>query len=135
MFGVKIPRTAAEALNLDEENGNRKWFEAMAKEIAIMFKLKVFELHKPNAEFPNKEGWQFAPLHWVFVVKHDLRHKARLVIGGHVTDASFCDTYAKTIRMEHVRLQLYLALRNNDKILSGDIGSDYINSYTNEMIW
>ena len=52
------------------------------------------------------KGWQFAPLHWVFAIKHDLRHKGRLVIGGHVTNADDLDKYAATTSLDGVKLQM-----------------------------
>ena len=79
-----IPRSARHSLELDTVHGNHKWRDAMAKEIGTMRDFKVFEpIHKDKI-LTRKDGWQYAPLHWVFAVKHDLRHKARLVIEGHV---------------------------------------------------
>ena len=91
MYRYEIPKTAVEALGLDRKNGNTKWIDAIKKEISILLKFQLFEIKRrfnPNTLFPKSEGWQFAPLHWVFAVKHGGRHKARLVIGGHVKDAS-----------------------------------------------
>ena len=76
----------------------------------MLLKFQVLEIKRqgnPNTLFSKSEGWQFAPLHWVFAVKHGGRHKARLLIGGHVTDASEMETYAATFRTEDVRLQFF----------------------------
>ena len=102
MYAIRIPRNAKEAIQFDKENGNTFWQDAMKKEISMINKFNVFELKRIGFEFAS--DWQYAPLHWVFAVKHDLRHKARLVIGGHVTDASGYDRYAATIRTETIRL-------------------------------
>ena len=58
----------------------------MKKEVDSIMSYKVFKIMRQGHQFDAKI-WQFAPLHWVFSVKHDLRHKARLFMGGHVTDA------------------------------------------------
>ena len=68
-------------------------------------------------------------------MKHDLRHKARLVIGGHVTTADELDKYAATTSLDGVKLQLFLTARSGKKIISGDVGSAYLHSYTKEKIW
>ena len=75
------------------------------------------------------------PLHWVFAVKTDLRHKARMVMGGHVTNADDMDKYAATTSMNGVKLQLYLTARDRKELISGDVGSAYLNSFTQEKIW
>ena len=49
------------------------------------------------------------PIHWVFAVKHDLRHKARLVMTGHVTTADDLDKYAATTSLDGVKLQLFFS--------------------------
>ena len=70
------------------------------KEIDIIMSYNVFEIQKKRHMF--EEIWQYAPLHWVFCVKHDLRHKARLVMGGHVTDSTGYDKYVVTIKTEYL---------------------------------
>ena len=81
MHGITLPKSAKHALELDSVNGNTKWRDAMAKEIATMKEFKVFEPISSDTVLKREDGWQYAPLHWVFAVKHDLRHKARLVMG------------------------------------------------------
>ena len=86
-----------------------------------MIEFKVFKVHQNHPQFPTKEGWQFAPLHWVYAVKYYGRHKERLVIGVHVTDAEGYNTFYYTIRMGHVRLQVFLIAFFGKDMLSGDI--------------
>ena len=76
---------------------------------------KVFEPIGHEVHLSRSKGWQYAPLHWVFVIKNDLRHKARLVIGGHVTNADELDKYAATTSLDGVKLQLYLTARSGKK--------------------
>ena len=133
MHGIPVPKSANQALELDKYFKNSKWSDAMKKEISMMFKYEVFEMQGKNIKnFQRDEGWQYAPLHWVFAVKHDHRHKARLVIGGHVTDAEDFDRYASTVRLEHVRLQIFLLALHKAEMIGGDIGSAYLNAYTKE---
>ncbi len=68
-------------------------------------RLNVFQFHSPNQKHDNNEGWQYAPMHMIFVVKQqDLRYKARLVIGGHVVDSSKYNTYSSVVENLSVRL-------------------------------
>ena len=52
-----------------------------------------------------------------------------------MTDAEGHNCFASTIRLEHVRLQVFLAALNKVEILSGDIGTAYLNARTKEKIW
>ena len=100
-----------------------------------MIEFKVFKIHQERPQFSTDDGWQFAPLHWVYAIKHDGRHKAQLVIGGHVKNSEGYNTFSSTVRMEHVRLQVFLAAYFGDSILSGDIRSAYLNAETKEKIY
>ena len=135
MHGLPCPKSVKCSLELDRIHNNSKWKDAMAKEISIMKDYQVFD-HLMDSQILNqKDGWQFAPLHWVFTIKHDLRHKARLVIGAHVTTADDLDKYTATTSMDGVKLQLFLTARSGKKVILGDISSAYLNRYTKEKIW
>ena len=102
MHGIPIPKNGKQALEFDKSFGNNKWRDAIKKEIATMIEFKVFKIHQERPQFSTEDGWQFSPLHWVYAVKHDGQHKARIVIGGHVTDAEVYKTFASTVPMEHI---------------------------------
>ncbi|MGH7974171.1 MAG: reverse transcriptase domain-containing protein, partial [bacterium] len=71
----------------------------------------------------------------IFIIKPDLRRKSRLVAGGHVTDASMFDTYASTVSSANIRLLIYLIVHSNTNVVSGDIGTAYVNAFTEEKIF
>ena len=56
-------------------------------------------------------------------------------MGGHVTTAEDLDKNAATTSLDGVELQLFLTARSNKKLVLGDIGSAYVNSYTKKKIW
>ena len=63
-------------------------------------------------------------MHVVFDVKQqDLRHKARLVVCGHVVDSTEHTTYSSTIKYVSARLILLMAVNNGLGIMSGYIGN------------
>jgi hypothetical protein len=135
MFGVKIPKNVTQAYEFDKENGNTLWTDAISKEINSLLNMSTFEFYSPGYHFSKSEGWQFAPLRMIFAVKHDLRCKARMVAGGHVTDASMYDRYAATVHTENIRLLFYLLVHNNLDVLAGDVGTAYLNAITEEKIF
>ena len=78
MFGFDIPKTYAEAIRMDKENGNTKWAEPVERELTGIDNYSTFEDlgHKDDINPPN--GYQRIKLTWTFAVKHDGRFKARL---------------------------------------------------------
>eukprot|EP00957_Ditylum_brightwellii_P012842 970319-Ditylum_brightwellii.AAC.1 len=71
-FGIAIPRNVKEALIFDSLNGNNFWVEAILKEMKALDHLDVFESHKSSVRMDKKDGWQYAPMHMIFDIKHDL---------------------------------------------------------------
>ena len=71
----------------------------------------------------------------IFAVKADLCRKARLVIGGHIIDASMYDFYASTVKTENIRLLMHQLVMSRCNLLAGDIGNAYNNAYTKEKIY
>jgi hypothetical protein len=53
---VKITNIIAEALRLDKEAGNTKWFNAIKKEMDNPLRLQAFKHHSPEKDFPKEEG-------------------------------------------------------------------------------
>ena len=69
-----------------------------------LYNLKTFEFHPPN--FRLGTSYQFAPLHMIFdIKKEDLRHKVRLVIGGHIVDSSMYNSYQAVIQTMTISTQ------------------------------
>ena len=135
-YGVKVPRTVAEALLIDEESDNRLWQDAIKKEVDALMSMQTFKiLSSEESKSFNREGYQYAPLRMIFDVKQDLRRKARLVLGGHVIDASGHDTYASNMKGISARILMLIAAANDLLVLTGDIGNAYLYASTQEKIY
>ena len=133
-FGIKIPNSVKEALLFDKENNNNMWSEAIKKEMGALDKAGVFEYKNPDFIIPD--NYQYAPLRMIFEVKQeDLRRKARLVAGGHVVDSSMYESYSSVVQTMTLRLLQTVAVNENLKIITGDIGNAFIHANTNEKIW
>jgi hypothetical protein len=75
-FGIQVPRNVKEAYELDAKNGNIKWQDDMKEEIDALLMFITFIDH---GKIPYLEGYKNIIVHFVFDVKHDLRHKSRLL--------------------------------------------------------
>ena len=70
----------------------------------------------------------------MFAVKFDLRHRARCVAGGHVTDDLEFDIYSGVVDFETVRIALVAAILTQLQIIAADVSSAYIQAITTEKI-
>ena len=57
-----------------------------------------------------------------YVKKQGLKHKARLVVSGHVVDSTEHTTYSSTIKYVSVRLMLLIDVNNGLGIMARYIG-------------
>ena len=131
-FGIEIPKTVAEAYELDRRNGNDLWRKAIEKEmeaVRVAFKL-MGDDEKPAP------GFQEIRCHMVFDVKmEDFRRKARFVAGGHTTEAPATLTYASVVSRESVRIALTIAALNDLEVKTSDIKNAYLTAPNSEKIW
>ena len=139
-FGIRLPKTVEEALQIDEENGNTLWRDAIEKE---MRKAKVsytaIQDATPQDVRSNKcddlRGHQEIKCHIIFDVKMDFTRKARFVAGGHMTDTPSSITYSSVVSRESVKIAFLIAALNDLDIMSCDIGNAYLNAPCREKIW
>ena len=86
-----MPKTIAEAIDLDDDNGDTLCQYSIAKgmeNVRAVFKI-LAEGGKPLP------GYQKIRCQMIFDIKtEDLRHKSRLVAGGHITNPPATIMYA-----------------------------------------
>ena len=131
-FGIELPKTVNEALELDRKNGNTLWSAGIAKE---MQNVRVaFKILSDDESIPI--GYQKIPCHMVFDIKmEDFTRKARLVAGGHKTDAPATITYASVVSRETVRIALLMAALNDLEVKAGDVLNAYVTAPVTEKVW
>ena len=132
-FGVRVPRHSTEARILDENNGNTKWQDAEKTELSQLFEYDTFKDFGKDGTAPD--GYQKIRVHFVYAVKHDLRHKARLVAGGHLTDPPKDSVYSGVVSLKSLRLALLIGELNGLQVMAGDIGNAYLEAYTKEKVY
>jgi len=140
-FGYQVPRNYAEAIELDKQNGNTKWQDSVAAELGQIDEYKTFKDIGP-AIFDEKgkltnapEGYKRIRVHLIFAVKHDGRHKARLVADGHLTNEPLESVYSGVVSLRSLRLTIFLAELNQLEIWGADIGNAYLEAETNEKVF
>eukprot|EP00957_Ditylum_brightwellii_P114233 8709096-Ditylum_brightwellii.AAC.1 len=116
-------------------NGDSKWAEAICKEMDALERLGVFQYHDARMKFHWNDGWQYAPMHMIFDIKHDLWRKARFVVGGHGIDYFDHTTYSSIIKDISVRLMMLVATKYWLGMISGNIGNAFCTATCAEKIW
>jgi Reverse transcriptase (RNA-dependent DNA polymerase) len=71
----------------------------------------------------------------VYDIKHDGRHKARLVADGHLTDIPLDSVYSGVVSLRGFQLILFLAELNGLQLWATDIGNAYLEAYTTEKVY
>ena len=117
-FGYQVPRDYDEAILLDTINGNTKWRDAIITEIDQMDEYDVFKdkgkaIWEKGKVINAPQGYKKIREHLVFDVKHDGRHKARLVADGHLTDIPLESIYSGVVSLRGFRMVLFLAELNH----------------------
>ena len=81
-------------------------------------------------------GHQYMECHLVFEIKLDGFHrKARLVAGGHMTEAPAVMTYTSVMSRETVRIALMTAMLNDLEVKASDVQNAYLTMPCSEKIY
>jgi hypothetical protein len=130
-FGLLVPKTVKEALEIDKLMGTDFWRKAIALEMKNA--QPAFEFLEHDETVPV--GYQQINCHMIFDIKMDFTRKARFVAGGHTTEAPAYMTYSSVVSRESVRIAFTIAALNDLDILMADIGNAYLNADCREKIW
>jgi hypothetical protein len=136
MYGVQVPHDHAEAVRLDEKNGNTLYQDAEAVEIQ---QLKEYDTFHDKGVYskdrnPTPQGYKMIRLRMIYAVKHDGRRKARLVAGGHLTPEPIDSVYSGVVSLRGLRLIIFLAELNGLEVWATDIGNAYLEAKTAEKV-
>lgn len=132
-FGVEIPRNVKHALELDAQNGNTLWLDAINKEIAELLAHDTFIIKDSPEDIPNE--YFYIPSHLVLDCKFDGRRKARIVAGGNHTNPDEEDIYSGVVSIEAVRILLFIADLNGLLVIAADISNAYLHGKTREKVY
>jgi hypothetical protein len=129
-FGVLVPHTHNQALKIDQANGNHLWQDSEAREMKQLGEYNTF-IDKGKGGIPP-DGYKKIQCHMVYDVKHDGRHKSRLVAGGHLTDPNTENVYSSVVSLRGIWLVTFLSKLNSLDLEETDIGNAYLEATTKE---
>ena len=131
-FGVQVPRNHAEAMELDKRDGGTLWADAESRELNQIDEYNTFTNLGKGAR-PNNH--RKIKVHMVYDVKPDLRRKARLVAGGHLTPTPIHSVYSSVVSLRGLKISLFLAELNKLEAWATDVGNAYLEAYTEEKLY
>ena len=117
----EVPQDYAHAVRLDQQNGNTKWQDAPRLELKQLEEYSVFIDYGIFHIIKVPPGYQLIKERLFFVVKHDGRHKARMVTDGHLTKVPLNSVYANVVSLQGLQLWLFLGELNNMEAYATDI--------------
>ena len=134
-YGFEVPRDYAHALQLDAKNGNTRWQDAAKTELDQIKEYDTFIDKGHHTKVAPPVGYKKIRVHLIFDVKHDGRHKARLVADGHLTEVPLDSVYSGVVSIRGFRLTLFLSELNQLELWSTDIGNAYLEAFTAEKVY
>ena len=132
-FGTQVPNDYNHARQLDAKNGNLNWKKAEETEVGQIDAYEAFKDLGKGAKPPP--GYRKITVHLVYDVKHDGRHKARLVAGGHLTGTPVDSVYSSVVSLHGLRITIFLAELNQMEVWGADVGNAYLEAFTQEKIY
>jgi hypothetical protein len=102
-YGFEVPRDYKHAKRLDEKHGDNCWQDATDLELHQIDEYETFQDYGLKHKVKPPDGYKKIRVHLVFDVKHDGRHKARLVAGGHLTDPPLDSVYSGVVSLRGFR--------------------------------
>ena len=132
-FGFEIPRNYQHAMELDKRNGNSKWMDATSTELSQLNEYSTFNNLGHRA--PPPTDYKKITAHLIYDCKHDGRHKARLVAGGHLTEVPLDSVYSGVVSLRGLRTLVFLGELNGLHIWATDIGNAYLEAKTKERVY
>jgi len=133
MCGFQVPRNHAEALELDQVNGNTMWIDAETTELDQIDEHKSFV--DKGVGFNPGSDCKLIRAHMAYAVKHDGRHKARLVAGGHLAETPVNSACSSVVSLRGARLLAFTGELNGLKVWSTDIGNVYLETHTDQKVY
>jgi len=130
VHGFEAPRNHEQAMALDRRNGNMKHADAETVELFVVDSFSTFE----DLGFGGNPGPDYKKIrvHMIYAVKHDGRHKARLVAGGHLAETPIDSVYSSVASLRGIWLLTFVAELNDLEVWATDIGNACLESYTQE---
>lgn len=132
-YGIRIPKSVADAKRIDAANGNSFWMDAIRQEMsAIRVAVERFD-----GDPATLIGYQQITGHLVFDVKlgENFRRKARFCADGHKTETPPSITYSSVVSRDSVRIMLLIAALNQLSLKAADIQNAFLTAPNLEKVY
>ncbi len=130
-FGIRVPKSVKEAMEIDRATNTTFWHDAIQKEMKNC--RTAFKFLDEDETVPI--GFEWIKFHLIFNVKIDFTWKAHFVAGGHMTNPPQEITYSSVVTRDSVRIAFLLAALNDVDLLATDIGNAYLNAKPREKVY
>ena len=132
-YGLRIPKSWAEAIAVDEENGNRLWQDAIILEMKN--NRVAFETYDGRVD--DLIGYEEITGHLIFDVKlsENFRRKVRFVADGHLVETPASVTYSTVVSRDSIRILLMIAALNGLEVMGADIQNAFLSAPNKEKNW
>ena len=111
-FGFEVPKNHTDTLRIDALNKSTRLHDTEQLELEQIDEYDTF-IEKDKAKLDSKgrvlnawQGYKKIRAHFVFDIKHDRRHKARLVANGHLTEVPKDSVYSSVVSLQSLHLIL-----------------------------
>jgi Reverse transcriptase (RNA-dependent DNA polymerase) len=132
-YGYEVRRDYKYAMELNIRNGNKLWREATDLELTQLNEYNTFKDLGPQAWAPH--GYKKIRAHLVYDVKHNGRHKARMVADGHLMTMPVDSAYSGVISLRGIQMLVFLAELNGLQTWSTKIGNAYLEAEMKEKVF
>ena len=129
-FGVRLPCSRAEAFELDKSNGTAKWQDAIALELDQPDEHDT--LIDRGVKIAGPSGFKRINCRFVFDRKQDLRHKARLVAGGHMPAPPKESACSGIVSSRSTRIVASLVELSGIEMQAADVVNAHLEAVTSE---
>ena len=132
-YGVRVPKNWKEAKEIDSENGDTKWHDAVIQEMTnnrVAFQTYDGDPHELI-------GYEEITAHLIFDVKlsENFRRKARYVADGHLVETPASITYSTVVSRDSVRILLMAAALNGLDVQGCDVQNAFLSAKNLEKHW
>ena len=132
-YGVRVPRNVKEALEIDAENGNTLWADA----IELEMKNNRVDFEEYDGKIEDLVAYEQISGHLIFDVKlsENFRRKVRFVADGHLVETPASVTYSTVVYRDSVRILLLAAALNGLEVKGADVQNAFLSANNLEKHW
>jgi len=102
MYGFEVPRNHEQAMAIDRRKGNTKFADAENAEIFMILMSFLHSKTLDSVAILALTTRRCVCISMVYAVKHDGRHKARLVARGHLTETPINSVYSSVVSLRGI---------------------------------